>query len=42
MKQTNFRVLTPRERMKEKILDYSLALVIGVGLAWLLVEWLSK
>lgn len=38
----NINEMTPRERQIEKLKDYLLAVSIGLGLAWMLVESLSK
>jgi hypothetical protein len=38
----NINEMTPRERQIEKLKDYLLAVSIGLGLAWILVESLSK
>jgi hypothetical protein len=38
----NTREMTPRERQIEKLKDYLLAVTIGCGLAWFVVDALSK
>jgi len=38
----NINEMTPRERQIEKLKDYLLAVSIGLGLAWMLVDALSK
>lgn len=38
----NTREMTPRERQIEKLKDYLLVVAIGAGLAWFLVDALSK
>ncbi len=42
MKPTNRREMTPRQRMIEDLKDYLLAAAIGLALAWVLVEGLSR
>lgn len=37
-----YQSLTSREPLWERVAGYALALVIGVGLAWLLVAWWSS
>jgi hypothetical protein len=38
----NPREMTPSERRIHKLKEYTLAVAIGVALAWLLVDGLSK
>lgn len=38
----NPREMTPAERRREKLLNYALAIGLGLTLAWILIEGLSK